>query len=337
MHVSDKGHSGSNRMAASDEGLDIFGCVVENQWLGSSLLAAGASATGVELCGRAAVSRVVPQRNGVTCVVEKAGGDSDDASAVTISADLLVIADGAESSLRKSLGIEAERDDYRQTAVIANVQTTQPHKGAAFERFTEEGAIAFLPLPDLADARHRSAVVWTLPNDRADALLACQADKQSERIRETMQQEFGFRLGEINRVGEVQAYPLSRVFAREQVRSHVVVMGNAAHSLHPIAGQGFNLALRDSAALVECVVDARRGDTPIGSLIVLERYLEAQEQDQQLTMGVSHQLIKLFGWQALPVQAGRSLGMLTMEMLRPLKSSFARRAAGIAVRSADLG
>ena len=344
IHVSDRGHSGSSVMRAEEESVDAFGYVVENQWLGSVLLASANAATAVELCGAASVQAARPVASGYSVTIatsvaeqpidsaERGSGVAKGATATaTVTTSLLVVADGAESALRSALGIDAETTPYAQSAVVANVQTQLPHRGCAFERFTADGAVALLPLVDSTDESRRSSLVWTLPRAEAEQLIA---DSDDRALRERLQCAFGQRLGRITRIGRCHAYPLSLTVSSESVRSHLVIMGNAAHALHPIAGQGFNLALRDVAVLVECLMHALDKGQTIGQLEDLESYSSRQVDDQRITIGFSHRLIQLFGEQALPIQAGRSLGLLALDLLPPAKSAFVRRAAGTAGRQA---
>ena len=188
--------------------------------------------------------------------------------------------------------------------------------------------MALLPLPDLPGASNRSALVWTVPGD--SPLLEGLDDEATLAARiDALQQAFGQRLGKIERLGKCASYPLSLTVAGESVRNHIVLMGNAAHSLHPIAGQGFNLAMRDVAALVDCVTRAAQRGEPHGALAVLEQYEAAQMQDQDLTIGFSDSLVRWFGESALPVVAGRSAGLLALDLITPLKHGFARQAAGL--------
>ncbi len=356
IHVSDRGHSGSALLDAEEQDLDAFGYVIENQWLGAVLLDRLSELPAVELCTGASAINVIPKSGGVSvdiAAVAKAqatqgSGDSGNAdnspsdktfAARTINTNLLVVADGAQSGLRDGLGISATVQQYDQVAVIANLQTQLPHRGLAFERFTADGAVAFLPLPDLPAIKNRSALVWTLP---ADSLAAADrrpsdlvsADEQEFIAR--LQRVFGHRLGNITRVGQRQSYPLSLTIADEMIRSHIVLMGNSAHALHPVAGQGFNLALRDVAVIAEKILLARRHNKDIGSLDILESYADSRVKDHNLTIGFSHFLIELFGMQSLPVQVGRSLGLIALDLFKPAKAQFVRQATGLGGRRSSL-
>jgi len=251
IHVSNRGHFGSTLLRAADYGWPALGHVVENAWLGRCLVDALQGGSRVEVISPASVRDARCDASGVTLELEGAEFD-------TLRAGLLVVADGAASALRAALGIAVQDKAYGQHALIANIATAQPHRGCAFERFTDTGPLALLPLLPTADAAHRSALVWTLSPRDCARLQACDP---AEFLRE-LQERFGYRLGRLTQVGERHAYPLSLVRSAEQVRQGVVVMGNAAHALHPVAGQGFNLALRDAAelaAVVTAAADAGEG------------------------------------------------------------------------------
>jgi ubiquinone biosynthesis UbiH/UbiF/VisC/COQ6 family hydroxylase len=235
-----------------------------------------------------------------------------------------VIADGSESSLREQLGIAVDRKSYHQAAVIANITTTAFHQHIAYERFTDSGPMALLPLQDFAD-EHRCALVWTISENFADEV------KQMDDITflQQVQQRFGTRLGFFTKAGKRTIYPLALHMAREQVRSHLVLMGNAAHSMHPVAGQGFNLSLRDSAALVETLQTAVANLESIGSLSVLQRYLDRQLWDQEKTINASHLLTLLFSTSETSAAFTRNTGLLGLNFLPGIKQWFAKHAMGI--------
>ena len=348
VHVSDRGHMGSTLLDANAQNKNAFGYVIENQWLGEVLLNHLATLPAIERITGANVGNIIPKQDGVSVDITS-GADTEDqrsshglsssepsssepssSESSTLTASLLIVADGAQSGLRDSLGITASVKRYDQRAVIANVQTQLPHNGQAFERFVADGAVAFLPLIDLPNSKNRSALVWTMPthieSDKDKTLL------DDEAFIAELQKAFGHRLGTIQRIGQRQSYPLALTIADEVVRNHIVLMGNSAHSLHPVAGQGFNLSLRDIAALVERIGGAIEQQEDVGSLALLENYAEAQIKDQNLTIGFSHNLIELFGQQNLPVQLGRNLGLLALDLLGPAKNRFSDRAAGITGR-----
>lgn len=322
IHVSDRGHFGSAEMTAASQGWPALGHVVENAWLGSVLLDRLRRDSNVEMIAPAAVSEVeICDGAAVVTVADKATDESR-----TVEAKLLVVADGADSGLRQKLGIHGLKDDYHQVAYIANIATERPHEGCAFERFTADGPLAMLPLLPDQQQRSRSALVWTFPADEAAAV----ADWSDESFLENLQARFGYRLGRLVEVGQRASYPLRLVRAEEQIRRRVVVMGNAAHSLHPVAGQGFNLALRDADCLAELLAGAQTRGQDIGELTVLQSYLQRQGRDQWLTTAFSDRVTRLFSNRQPLLSVARNLGLLGLDMAPPLKSHFVAQAAGMA-------
>lgn len=237
-----------------------------------------------------------------------------------LDCDLAVLADGGRSALREQLGIAIKTTPYDQSALIANVTPGKPHGGQAFERFTDDGPMALLPLQD-----NRCALVWTRPEEGAARLAAL----PEAAFLDELQQAFGYRLGGFQQVGARHLYPLMLIEAEEQVRSGLVVLGNAAHSLHPIAGQGYNLSLRDTEALAAALLSS---SAKLGDIGVLQAYHRQQRTDQWLTVGFSDRLTRLFAGSALLSVAGRNLGLLGLDLLPPAKAWFARQAMGLGVR-----
>ena len=317
VHVSDRGHFGGVQLDAEDYAVEALGAVLENRWLGQVLLAQ-VQQSDITLLAPATVAQCQPKKQGYRVSVQYQDATQE------IDADLLLIADGADSPLRQSLGIDVRIDDYQQSALIANVTLAKPHNNIAYERFTDEGPIALLPLKPHQQVQ-RAALVWTLPSARAEQLQ--QADKAD--ILQQLQQGFGFRAGRIIDIGQRQIFPLKLVEAQEQVRSHLAVIGNAAHFLHPVAGQGFNLALRDCAALTQCLGQAASTDQALGQYQVLNAFYEAQQGDQQAAIGITHSLIKLFSSQRVSLAALRQLGFLSLVSLPLFKRRFAQQMMGM--------
>ncbi|KAF1054856.1 MAG: 2-octaprenyl-6-methoxyphenol hydroxylase [Stenotrophomonas maltophilia] len=312
IHVSDRGRFGSARLTAVEEGVPALGYVVENAWLGQCLWRA--------LDPQVVTWRCPAEVRRMTALADGYRLDLDDDTQV--DCDLAVLADGGRSGLREQLGINVRRDDYGQTALIANVSPSEAHRGQAFERFTDAGPMALLPLPE-----NRCALVWTRPD--ADAERLCELP--DAQFLAELQASFGYRLGSFQQVGARHSYPLALIESQEQIRPHLVVLGNAAHSLHPVAGQGFNLSLRDVQALADRLLSesARPGD-----FAVLRRYLEGQALDQQLTVGFSDRVTRLFSNGQPLLAAGRNLGLLGLDLLPPAKRWFARQAMGLGARPA---
>lgn len=311
IHVSDRGRFSTARLSAREEGVPALGYVVENAWLGQCLWK-GLDPEVISWRCPAEVTHMQPMDSGYRLTL------NDETS---LDCDLAVLADGGRSGLREQLGINVRKRPYDQSALIANITPSQPHDGMAFERFTDEGPMALLPLPD-----NRCALVWTRLG--MDAKRLAEVNERSF-LRE-LQDVFGYRLGTLKQVGARHLYPLTLVEAQEQVRPHLAVLGNAAHSLHPIAGQGFNLSLRDAQALADVLLASDK--TP-GDLATLLSYQQRQSVDQQLTIGFSDQVTRLFGSDQTLISLGRNLGLLGLDLMPPAKRWFARQAMGLGTRA----
>ncbi|MCL6415688.1 2-octaprenyl-6-methoxyphenyl hydroxylase [Aestuariirhabdus sp. Z084] len=314
VHVSDRGHFGMSRLEHEEMGVEALGYVVENRWLGSVLQSDLQSDSTIEWIAPARVNRLRAGDTGMLLELDKQGETE------TLSADLTILADGGRSGLAQQLGIGERSNAYQQRALIANVTTSKPHQGVAYERFTDQGPMALLPLSD-----GRSALVWTLPEDEADAVLSLDDSAFLQRL----QSRFGYRLGRLQRVGERFSYPLSLKWTSEQVRPGLVVLGNAAHSLHPVAGQGYNLALRDLMTLVRVLEQGVAEGKPLGELSLLSHYVALQQQDQTRTVGFSDRVVRLFSNQQPLLNQVRGLGLLGLELSPGLKHWFTRQAMGL--------
>ena len=323
IHVSDRGHIGLTRISADEAGVDALGYVIENRWIGNVLLKKF-TATAVEIMAPERVAKITLLKSGVRLNLEKSGE--------AIETSLLVIADGANSQTAQKLGIHSDKKPYGQQGIIANIALQDAHNGVAYERFTDQGPMAMLPLPDF-DGSPRCALVWTQPPERAAELMTA-TDKD---FLQALQESFGYRMGMVEKVGERVAYPLALTTASEQVRRNIVVLGNAAHSLHPVAGQGFNLSLRDVATLADVLGKAKSAGTDFSSLETLERYQQQQLADQQNTLMFSDNLPKLFAQASSVVALGRNSGLVMMDLLPSLRSRFAKFGMGMANKEAGHG
>ena len=311
VHVSDRGHSGSTSYSEGENGGRSLGHVVENVWLGRALIERLKSVPTIDIYAPAHVRGVRMGGGGARLEV------ACDQGSVEIACQLAIAADGVHSQLREQLGIACDVHDYEQGAVIANVEYHRPHRGVAYERFTADGPLALLPLGG-ADAAAKSALVWTRPREHVAQTL----DWNDETFLRHLQQAFGYRLGKFQRVGKRHHYPLQRVVAREQIRSAFVLMGSAAHHLHPVAGQGFNLALRDCASLVRTMKKTHAAGGRFGSLQSLQNYLRAQQSDQWLTTTMSHGFNLLFCDRRLACKVLRTAGLLGLNWVFPAKKAF---------------
>jgi 2-octaprenyl-6-methoxyphenol hydroxylase len=224
------------------------------------------------------------------------------------------------------IGISAARVDYEQWAVIGNVLPEMPPANRAFERFTDNGPVAMLPVAD-----DRAGFVWMLPPDHAQEMLALTDEEFTGRLQDT----FGYRLGKFSKVGKRAAYPLALTKANGLIAKRSVVVGNAAHGLHPVAAQGFNLGMRDVAALCDCIADARveQGDSfDCGDAAILENYAEWRRVDQAKVVRFTDGIVRLFGATSPPVRALRNLGMLAFDLIPGVRKAFAKHTMGLAGR-----
>ena len=321
IHVSDRGHFGATRLDAATHGFDALGYVVESRALGHAFGAALAALPAVEVISPARVTALEAGPVRVRATVEQGGRARD------VSARLVVGADGADSAVRRWSGIGALRTDYGQSAVIANLTPERPHRNIAYERFTDSGPLALLPLSE-----QRCALVWTVRADDCAAVMALTDGEFLARL----QARFGGRLGRLQRVGARTAYPLALVRAERYTAARLALIGNAAHTLHPIAGQGFNLGLRDVVALAEVVADAVAAGNDIGDAVALARYADWRRRDQDHVLRTTDGLVRLFSNDHAPLVLARNAGMVLADLLPPLKRALLRRAMGLAGRQPRL-
>lgn len=242
-----------------------------------------------------------------------------------VTAALAVACDGRESPQRQAAGIGTTRWRYPQTGIVCSIQHERPHQGVAQERFLPAGPFAVLPLPDAEDGTHRSSIVWTERSELAPSMLALPDSEFAAEI----QQRFGDSLGRIGVAGPRWSYPLGLLHADRYIAHRLALAGDAAHSIHPIAGQGLNLGLRDVAALAECLVDAARLGLDIGAAGALERYQRWRRVDTLMLVGVTDALNRLFSNDIRPVRLARDLGLGLVERVPPLKRMFMRHAMGM--------
>lgn len=310
MHVWDGESGAAIDFDAAGEGRDLLGCIVENnlvQWtLWQALEAAGVR----RLCP-AEVHGFEAREDRVT--LELAGGES-------LSARLLVAADGAASPLRDMAGIATRGRDYAQRAVVAHVATERSHAGTAWQRFLPGGPLALLPLAD-----GRSSVVWSLPEDEAQRVLAL----DDAAFRDALGLASDFRLGRITATTKRAAFPLRLQLAECYQAERFVLLGDAAHAVHPLAGQGVNLGLRDVAELRDVLVAARDAGRDFAAAHVLRRYARRRRSADTLDARGFDALARIYAWQSPPLVAARGLGVRLLDRLAPLKQRIAAHAAGL--------
>lgn len=321
IHVSEQGGFGAVRLAADEERVPALGYVVTARELGAVLSGRLRGQPDLELLAPARLVRFADDGGSVALEVER------DGLVQTLSTRLLVAADGGSSPIREQLGVPVQRWHYGQSAVVANVSPARPHRNRAYERFTASGPLALLPMSE-----GRCAVVWTVGDAELDQVLGL----DDAEFLAGLQRRFGYRLGAFERVGRRAAYPLGLMRARESVRGRVVIIGNAAHTLHPVAGQGFNLGVRDVAALAEVVDDAHRAGLDPGDAEVLARYRRWRETEQAAMALATDGLARLFTNPLAPLRHGRRLGLLAMHWLPGARHPLARAAMGLMGRQPKL-
>lgn len=316
IQVSQQGQFGRVRLHAQDENVDALGYVVPNRVIGQ-MLSQG-------ILNQAELTRFTPAKvlsydvndKGVELSLEY------QEQSLKLTTQLLVLADGVNSPGCEQLGITQTRHDYQQKAIVCNISLDANHNQWAYERFTQGGPLALLPVQG-----NRFALVWCMPKDEADELLQVSETEFNNRL----QGLIGFDKGRIIKSGARASYPLVLNQANEQVRSHVVVLGNAAHGLHPVAGQGFNLALRDTLVLANNIENtfAQFGQDQLGRIQHLLDYQTAQKQDQTLTIGMSHYLPTSFTQAGQTWSLIRAMGLTMMDLNPIAKTLFTRQAMGL--------
>ncbi|WP_394244072.1 2-octaprenyl-6-methoxyphenyl hydroxylase [Vibrio astriarenae] len=311
IHVSDRGHAGMTEIAHSDIPVPALGYVVELADVGRLYHQRIQSSQNIELLCPDSIAQLNRFSDRVELKLT---------SQKEISGQLLVAADGAFSPVCDAVKLQQNQVDFEQVAVIANVVCQQAHQGRAFERFTESGPVALLPMSE-----NRMSLVWCLPPTEADKVLLMDDKAFLSRLQEA----FGWRLGAISATGERSSYPLILRY-RPQIISHrFAVVGNAAQALHPIAGQGFNLGIRDVASLVD-EIGLQLADP--GDYSVLSRYQARRTDDRETTIGLTSGLVRLFSNDWWPTRLGRNVGLFCADALPPLKQPLLNRTLGLVER-----
>ncbi len=314
IHISDRGHFGFTRLNHSREGVGALGYVVTARALGEALVRDLANHQAIELICPARLEGFTLEEGRVEVRIDREG------AVQRITTRLLVAADGGDSLVRQILSIPLKEKPYGQTAIIANLRSEQPHKGVAYERFTDSGPLAMLPMRD-----DRLSMVWTARDEEVADLTAL----PDEAFLLRLQERFGCRLGRLSELGSRAAYPLRLRQAVEQVRSRIALIGNAAHAIHPVTGQGFNLGLRDVAVLADLLCDAaQRGQDP-GDLVLLNAYAKWRKADQNNVAMITDGLARLFANPFGPLRLVRNLGMVSLDLAPGLKHLVSRQFMGL--------
>lgn len=314
IHVSRSARFGSATLRDPLQDLEPMGWVIENSVLQQTLISSGA-VQGVTLLEGAEV--VEFSATGDRPVLTLDTGDA-------LAADLVVIADGAHSSLRSALGIGAVHHSPSQFAIAVNCETEAGANGVAYERFTPEGPLALLPIPNTSSTRARYNVIWCAHKERQMELLALSDDD----FIEALQAEFGWRAGKIERVGRRTGWPLGRVAARELVRSRCVLLGNSAHTLHPVAGQGFNLSLRDVERLATLISSEVESPTPFDSVERLSVFADMSRGDHEQTIGATSLLAEMLDSPSMLIDSVASVALSALDLSNGIKRGVAQFGMG---------
>ncbi len=295
---------------AAEVGAEALGHIAENRHIRAALYRALAAQKNLELIAPASVKSLTTGPGGAIVRLEDGS---------EIATPLVVAADGRESRLRNEVGIAIVGWSYAQTGIVATVEHEKPHNGVAYEHFLPSGPFAILPMTG-----NRSSLVWTEDKAKAPALLAL----DEAGFNEELSRRFGNHLGKTRSAGHRWSYPLSFHLAREFVRPRFALAGDCAHGIHPIAGQGLNLGLKDAAALAEVLLDAGRLGRDIGALDTLKRYERWRRFDSFALAASTDALNRLFSNDIAPLRHLRDLGLGIVDAIGPARRFFMRHAGG---------
>jgi 2-octaprenyl-6-methoxyphenol hydroxylase len=314
IHISDRGHFGFARLNNREEGVEALGYVITARALGQVLLKDLEQVDDIDLLCPASLQSLLMKEAEVEVVLDAAGERK------SVSTRLLVAADGGDSQVRRLLSIATMERSYGQSAIIANITPERPHRGVAYERFTDSGPLAVLPMTE-----GRCSLVWTARDEQVPELTGLDDTAFLARL----QQRFGYRLGRLQQVGKRITYPLLLRQAKEQVRPRVAIIGNASHTIHPVTGQGFNLGLRDVAVLADIVTDVVRSNGDPGAIEHLQHYAHWRRQDQNRVVTITDTLARLFANPLTPLRMARNLGLLGLDVAPGIKHLVARQFMGL--------
>lgn len=321
IHVSDRGHFGKVRLSADRDSVDALGYVVTARALEEAIAEALRESSIVVHCP----ARIIGLKAGSEAVhVSLKQGDKN----LGLTARLLVAADGGNSTVRKLLEIGQSVRDYGQTAIVTEVSTERCNGFTAYERFTESGPLALLPV-----GKAVSSVVWTRKSREAAELLTV----SDSEFTECLQSAFGFWLGRIALASNRQGFPLKLVRTERMTEERVVLIGNAVHQLHPVAGQGFNLGLRDVALLVEMLLTRLEFNEDIGAKAFLDRYARARQGDLSRAVRFTDGIVQIFSTDSWPLAFSRNLGLLALDNWGQGKRLLAQYAMGLGNRIPRFG
>lgn len=316
VHITEQGSFGKARLVAEQEKVESFGQVNENAWLGRVLLTQVRQQPLIELIDGVQVTALTQDAEQVH--IEAQRGDE----LLKLESKLLIAADGRDSFCRQAIGVGVDVHDYDQVAIVTTVQTSKPHENVGFERFSALGPLALLPLP----GEYRRSVVWPVKKGTESEWLG---DENDQHFLSALQQTYGDRAGKFEKTGKRFSYPLSQVLAHKQAVGRVILMGNAAHTIHPVAGQGFNLCLRDADVLLRYLVNQLSASDDIGNPDNLLAYEQARLSDQQRVIKFCDTVVRGFSNQNPLLKLIRNTGLIAFDVIPGVKPLVANYAMGL--------
>ena len=314
IHISNQHSFGFSRLHAEEEKVSALGYVVTAKSIGDVFLKQLKQQPNIEYFCPARLTDFKPHHDYLSATIEM------DGETIDIHCKLLIGADGVQSTVRKKLKIAVKQQDYGHTAITTNVEFDLAHQGWAYERFSDQGPLAILPMQG-----KQCGVVWTQNTQSVENILTLPDDQ----FKQQLQQAFGYRLGAITKVGTLQSYPLQLMLAKQQTAPRVVLIGNAAHALHPIAGQGYNLGLRDVSALAEVLIECQQQAQDIGGKEALDHYQSWRTKDQQRVSTLTDNLVHIFSHPSFLLRLGRNIGLLGVDLIPSIKHLISQQAMGL--------
>ncbi len=316
VNITEQGSFGKARLKAEQEKVESFGQVIENAWLGRVLLTEVQKQTLIELIDGVQVTQLTQDAD--MAYIDASRGEEQ----LSLQAKLVIAADGRDSFCRKALGIGASEHDYDQVAIVTTVQTSKPHNHVGFERFSSLGPLALLPLP----GEYRRSVVWPVKKGTEGEWLG---DENDQHFLDALQETYGDRAGKFQKTGKRFSFPLSQVLAEKQAVGRVVLMGNAAHTIHPVAGQGFNLCMRDAHVLVRYLTEQIAQNADLGDAEMLQAYEASRLTDQQRVIKFCDSVVRGFSNSNPILKFIRNTGLVAFDTIPGIKPLVANYAMGL--------
>ncbi|MFV5332146.1 FAD-dependent monooxygenase [Acinetobacter baumannii] len=316
VHITEQGSFGKARLIAEQEKVESFGQVIENAWLGRVLLTQVRQQPLIELIDGVQVTALTQDAEKVHIEAQRAD------EVLKLESKLLIAADGRDSFCRQAIGVGVDVHDYDQVAIVTTVQTSKPHEHVGFERFSALGPLALLPLP----GEYRRSVVWPVKKGTEGEWLG---EENDQHFLDALLKTYGDRAGKFEKTGKRFSYPLSQVLAHKQAVGRVILMGNAAHTIHPVAGQGFNLCLRDADVLLRYLVNQLSTSDDIGNPDNLLAYEQARLSDQQRVIKFCDTVVRGFSNQNPLLKLIRNTGLIAFDVIPGVKPLVANYAMGL--------